>query len=60
MLRRCKADVVEFLGVSSERIPLIDTALFGGQTGVSLSLFFTNILIDMPRINIFNSGIQRI
>lgn len=33
--------------VSSESIPLIDTALFGGQTGVLFSLFFTNILFDL-------------
>lgn len=35
------------LFVSSESIPLIDTALFGGQTGVLFSLFFTNILFDL-------------
>ena len=46
--------------VSSERIPLIDTALFGGQTGVLFSLFFTNVLIDMLRINVFDPGIQGI
>ena len=46
--------------VSSESIPLIDTALFGGQTGVLFSLFFTNILIDMLRINVFDPGIQGI
>ena len=33
---------------------------FGGQTGVLFSLFFTNVLIDMLRINIFDPGIQGI
>ena len=46
--------------VSSESIPLIDTALFGGQTGVLFSLFFTNVLIVMLRINVFDPGIQGI